>query len=214
MVNPPPINLGGQQGARSLYQFTLQDTDTDELYRWAPMLEEKMRELPGLEDVSSDLQIKNPQIQRRHRPRQDLRARPDRQPGRDGAVQRLRHAPGLADLRAEQPVPGDPAGRAGVPAAIRRRCRMLYVRSSSGQLIPLEHRRDASTTDAGPLDRQPHRPAAVGDDLVQPEARRRARRRGRRDSSDGRGSTLPSTIVDDASRARRRRSRIRCRASA
>ena len=62
MVNQPPINLGGQQGARSLYQFTLQDTDTDELYRWAPVLEEKMRELPGLEDVSSDLQIKNPQV--------------------------------------------------------------------------------------------------------------------------------------------------------
>ena len=31
MINQPPINLGGQQGARSLYQFTLQDTDTAEL---------------------------------------------------------------------------------------------------------------------------------------------------------------------------------------
>ena len=63
MVNQPPINLGGQQGARSLYQFTLQDTDTAELYQWAPMFEAKVRELPGIEDVSSDLQIKNPQIQ-------------------------------------------------------------------------------------------------------------------------------------------------------
>src|SRR5262249_2317257 len=63
MVNQPPINLGGQQGARSLYQFTLQDTDTDELYRWAPILEGKIREVPGIEDVSSDLQIKNPQVQ-------------------------------------------------------------------------------------------------------------------------------------------------------
>jgi hydrophobic/amphiphilic exporter-1 (mainly G- bacteria), HAE1 family len=63
MVNQPPINLGGQQGARSLYQFTLQDTDTAELYRNAPILEAKVRELPGIEDVSSDLQIKNPQIQ-------------------------------------------------------------------------------------------------------------------------------------------------------
>jgi len=62
MVNQPPINLGGQQGARSLYQYTLQDTDTSELYRWAPVLESKIRELPGIEDVSSDLQIKNPQI--------------------------------------------------------------------------------------------------------------------------------------------------------
>jgi HAE1 family hydrophobic/amphiphilic exporter-1 len=63
MVNQPPINLGGQQGARSLYQFTLQDTDTAELYRWAPILEAKVRDLTGIEDVSSDLQIKNPQIQ-------------------------------------------------------------------------------------------------------------------------------------------------------
>src|SRR4029077_9390275 len=63
MVNQPPINLGGQQGARSLYQFTLQDTDTAELYQWAPILEAKVREIPGIEDVSSDLQIKNPQVQ-------------------------------------------------------------------------------------------------------------------------------------------------------
>jgi hydrophobic/amphiphilic exporter-1 (mainly G- bacteria), HAE1 family len=63
LVNQPPINLGGQGGGqRSLYQFTLQDTDTEELYRWAPVLEGKLRDLPGLEDVSSDLQIKNPQI--------------------------------------------------------------------------------------------------------------------------------------------------------
>jgi HAE1 family hydrophobic/amphiphilic exporter-1 len=32
-----------------------------------------------------------------------------RDAGRDRALQRLRHAAGLADLRAEQPVPGDPA---------------------------------------------------------------------------------------------------------
>ncbi|HEY7289925.1 MAG TPA: efflux RND transporter permease subunit [Vicinamibacterales bacterium] len=62
MVNQPPINLGGQQGARSLYQFTMQDTDTAELYKYAPILEQKVRELPGIEDVSSDLQIKNPQV--------------------------------------------------------------------------------------------------------------------------------------------------------
>jgi HAE1 family hydrophobic/amphiphilic exporter-1 len=62
LVNRPPINLGGQGGARSLYQFTLQDTDTGELYHWAPIFEDKVRLLPGLEDVSSDLQVKNPQI--------------------------------------------------------------------------------------------------------------------------------------------------------
>jgi HAE1 family hydrophobic/amphiphilic exporter-1 len=62
MVNQPPINLGGQGGARSLYQYTLQDTDTAELYHWAPIFEAKMRAMAGLEDVNSDLQIKNPQV--------------------------------------------------------------------------------------------------------------------------------------------------------
>jgi HAE1 family hydrophobic/amphiphilic exporter-1 len=63
MVNQPPINLGGQQGPRATYQFTLQDTDTEELYRVAPILEEKIRQIPGIEDVNSDLRLNNPQVQ-------------------------------------------------------------------------------------------------------------------------------------------------------
>ena len=63
MTNQPPINLGaGQGGQRALYQFTLQDTDTAELYKWAPVMEEKMRGLAGLEDVSTDLLLRNPQV--------------------------------------------------------------------------------------------------------------------------------------------------------
>jgi HAE1 family hydrophobic/amphiphilic exporter-1 len=62
MTNQPPINLGGNFGARSLYQFTLQDTDTGELYESATKFEQEMRELPMLEDVSSDLQLRNPQV--------------------------------------------------------------------------------------------------------------------------------------------------------
>jgi HAE1 family hydrophobic/amphiphilic exporter-1 len=63
MNNQPPINLGGGGGFnRALYQFTLQDTDTDELYKWAPVLEEKIRQIPGIEDVSSDLLLRNPQV--------------------------------------------------------------------------------------------------------------------------------------------------------
>ncbi len=62
MSVPPPINLGGQQGARSPYQFTLQDTDAEELYLWAPKLEAAMRALPGFIDVSSDLLLNNPQV--------------------------------------------------------------------------------------------------------------------------------------------------------
>jgi HAE1 family hydrophobic/amphiphilic exporter-1 len=59
--NQPPIRLGSQN-TRSLYQYTLQNTDTAELYEVAPKLEAAMRDLPGLTDVTSDLQIRNPQI--------------------------------------------------------------------------------------------------------------------------------------------------------
>ncbi|MEO8359157.1 MAG: efflux RND transporter permease subunit, partial [Vicinamibacteria bacterium] len=57
----PPIRIGGV-ATKSLYQLTLQSSDTAELYRTAPLLEQKMRTIPGLDDVTSDLQIKSPQI--------------------------------------------------------------------------------------------------------------------------------------------------------
>jgi len=62
MVNQPPINLGGGGQNRALYQFTMQDTDTAELYKWAPLFESKIRQTPGFEDVNSDLQLNNPQV--------------------------------------------------------------------------------------------------------------------------------------------------------
>src|SRR5205085_5112771 len=37
-------------------------TDTNEVYQWAPKVEEKLRSLPGLVDVTSDLQISKPQV--------------------------------------------------------------------------------------------------------------------------------------------------------
>jgi HAE1 family hydrophobic/amphiphilic exporter-1 len=61
LQNPPAIRIGGYQ-TRSLYQYTLQDPDTEELYRVAPQFEERMRKIPGLQDVTSDLQIRNPQV--------------------------------------------------------------------------------------------------------------------------------------------------------
>ncbi len=60
LQNPPPIRIGGSL-TKSQYQFTLQDADTAQLYKYAPVLEAKMRELPGFQDVTSDLQLKNPQ---------------------------------------------------------------------------------------------------------------------------------------------------------
>ena len=59
--NLPPIRIGGTL-TKSLYQFTLQGPDTQELYHYATLMEGKMRELPILQDVTSDLLIKNPQV--------------------------------------------------------------------------------------------------------------------------------------------------------
>ena len=61
LQNPPPINVGARN-AKSLYQFTLQSTDIEALYASATQFEGKMRGLPELQDVTSDLQIKNPQV--------------------------------------------------------------------------------------------------------------------------------------------------------
>jgi HAE1 family hydrophobic/amphiphilic exporter-1 len=61
LQNPPLIRIGGQN-TRSLYQLTLQDPDTRELYDVAPKFEERLRQIPGLQDVTSDLQIRSPQI--------------------------------------------------------------------------------------------------------------------------------------------------------
>ncbi|MGH7875590.1 MAG: efflux RND transporter permease subunit, partial [Candidatus Binatia bacterium] len=62
LQNPPVIRVGGRL-SRSLYQFTLQTPDAAELYRNAASFEEKIRALPDFLDVSSDLQLKNPQLQ-------------------------------------------------------------------------------------------------------------------------------------------------------
>jgi HAE1 family hydrophobic/amphiphilic exporter-1 len=57
----PTIRFGGQF-TKSLYQFTLQSPNTQELYASAQGFEARLRELKELQDVTSDLQIKNPQV--------------------------------------------------------------------------------------------------------------------------------------------------------
>jgi hydrophobic/amphiphilic exporter-1 (mainly G- bacteria), HAE1 family len=59
--NLPTIRIGGQL-TKALYQYTLQDADLTELYYWAPVLFEKIRALPALQDVNTDLLITSPQV--------------------------------------------------------------------------------------------------------------------------------------------------------
>jgi len=59
--NPPLIRIGGAI-TKSLYQFTIQGPDLQELYQWAPVVQARMAALPGFQDVSTDLQIASPQV--------------------------------------------------------------------------------------------------------------------------------------------------------
>ncbi|HSP35433.1 MAG TPA: efflux RND transporter permease subunit [Thermoanaerobaculia bacterium] len=61
LQNPPPIRLGGRFTA-SQYQYTLQGPDTAQLYASSEELLARMRKLPGLMDVTTDLLMKNPTL--------------------------------------------------------------------------------------------------------------------------------------------------------
>ena len=55
------ITVGGRI-ARAAFQYTLQDPNLDELTEWAQKLYDKMRTLPELTDVGSDLLFRAPQL--------------------------------------------------------------------------------------------------------------------------------------------------------
>jgi HAE1 family hydrophobic/amphiphilic exporter-1 len=62
LQNPPTINVGGRQ-SKSQYQYTLQSSDMDDLYAAAGALTDRLKDAPNLQDVTSDLQISNPQVE-------------------------------------------------------------------------------------------------------------------------------------------------------
>jgi HAE1 family hydrophobic/amphiphilic exporter-1 len=61
LQNPPLVRIGGMM-TRNLYQYTLQGPDIGELNRVGADFEKRMRTIPGLADVTSDLQLNNPQV--------------------------------------------------------------------------------------------------------------------------------------------------------
>jgi HAE1 family hydrophobic/amphiphilic exporter-1 len=55
-MNPQQdIQVGGR-GGRALYQYTLSDSNLDELNDWAPQLMDAMQKMPQLQDITSDQQ--------------------------------------------------------------------------------------------------------------------------------------------------------------
>ncbi|HET6515849.1 MAG TPA: multidrug efflux RND transporter permease subunit [Thermodesulfovibrionales bacterium] len=135
MQNLPAIRIGGQL-TKSQYQFTLQSPDTDLLYKSATELENKMRGLTELQDVTSDMLIKSPQV--------NVEINRDKASAlgltADQIEDALYYAYGSRQVSTiyapnnqyQVILELDPKYQSD-PAALS----MLYVRSNSGQLVPL-----------------------------------------------------------------------------
>jgi multidrug efflux pump subunit AcrB len=61
MQVPQDITIGGRL-TQAQYQYTLTDTNADELNHWAPILLSKMQSMNSLTDVASDQQIASPEF--------------------------------------------------------------------------------------------------------------------------------------------------------
>ncbi|HYT63219.1 MAG TPA: efflux RND transporter permease subunit, partial [Gemmatimonadales bacterium] len=145
---PQSIRIGGRP-TKTLYQFTLQSADIDALYENAAKLERVLRGIPTLLDVTTDLQIKNPQV--------SVQIDRDRATSLGVTVQQIEQA--LYDAYGSRQVSTiyTPNNQYWVilellpeyqrdPSALG----LLYLRSRSGKLIPLTSVASASN-DVGPL---------------------------------------------------------------
>ena len=145
---PPSIRVGGRP-TKTQYQFTMQSADIDALYDNAGKLERVLRGLPSLQDVTTDLQIKNPQV--------SVRIDRDRATSLGVTVQQIEQA--LYDAYGSRQVSTiyTPNNQYWVilellpdyqrdPSALQ----LLHLRAQSGKLIPLTSVASASN-DVGPL---------------------------------------------------------------
>jgi len=135
MQNPPPIRIGARF-TKGTYQMTLQGPSTTELYQAAEQLESRMRMMPDLRDVNSDLEIKSPQVfvdidrDKAHALGLSAQAIEDALADAYGSRQiSTIYAPNneyWVELELEPQYQADPSA-----------LNLLYVRSSGGQLVPL-----------------------------------------------------------------------------
>ncbi|HZD85151.1 MAG TPA: efflux RND transporter permease subunit [Gemmatimonadaceae bacterium] len=135
MQVPPAIQIGGRP-SKSQYQFTLQGTDIALLDTAAKRLELRMRDISQIQDVTSDLQISNPEV--------NVAIDRDRAASLGVSAQQIESA--LYDAYGSRQVstiytPNNqymvimellPQFQQDVNAL-----RMLYVRSDKGDLVPL-----------------------------------------------------------------------------
>ncbi|HOL70893.1 MAG TPA: efflux RND transporter permease subunit, partial [Bryobacteraceae bacterium] len=132
---PPLIQIGGQL-TKSLYQYTLQSSDMEELHQWAPRIASELRKLPGFQDVTTDLQIQSPQVV----------VAIDRDKASSLGVTAAQIENALADAYGSRQVSTiyTPTNEYWVIMELEPRYQrdpnalsLLYVRSASGRLVPL-----------------------------------------------------------------------------
>ncbi|HZE09290.1 MAG TPA: efflux RND transporter permease subunit [Gemmatimonadaceae bacterium] len=135
MQVPPAIQIGGRS-SKSLYQFTLQSPDIAVLDTSAKRMEARMKEIPEITDVTSDLQITNPQV--------NVQIDRDRAASLGVTAEQIESA--LYDAYGTRQVSTiyTPNNQYEVVMGLLPQfqqdvnaLRMLYVRSSKGDLVPL-----------------------------------------------------------------------------
>jgi HAE1 family hydrophobic/amphiphilic exporter-1 len=136
MQNPPPIRIGGRL-TKGQYQFTLEGPNTQELYRVSNQLLAKMYTLKGLEDVNTDLQDANPQV--------NVVIDRDKAQALGVSAYQVEDALGMAYSSQRISTIYAPNNEYWVVAELEQQYQMdpqalsmLYIRSSSGQLVPLD----------------------------------------------------------------------------
>jgi HAE1 family hydrophobic/amphiphilic exporter-1 len=135
MQVPPAIQIGARS-SKSLYQYTLQAPDIQALDSAAKRMEAKMRSISQIQDVTSDLQIANPQVV------VDI----DRDRAASLGVNATQIESALYDAYGSRQVSTiyTPTNQYMVVMELLPRfqqdinaLRMLYVRSDQGNLVPL-----------------------------------------------------------------------------
>jgi HAE1 family hydrophobic/amphiphilic exporter-1 len=129
------ISFGARQ-SRTQYIYTLQGLRLEELYEWAPRLEQRLQRLPQLQDVNTDLQLDSPVVQ--------VNVDRDRATALGVSVEQVRQALFSAfGARQISTIYGQanayPVILEALPEDQRDESGLakLYIRSNTGRLVPL-----------------------------------------------------------------------------
>jgi len=136
LQNPPPIRIGGMITSAQ-FQYTLQGSNLDELYEWNDLLLDRLRQLPGLVDVNSNLKNQSPTLEL-NIDRDKLAALGLSFGQVEDALQSAFAARQISTIYAatnQYQVILEVAPELQTDAATLSR---LYVRSSNGRLVPLD----------------------------------------------------------------------------